>query len=75
MGTIGVLLMLLARFRRHLPVHCWAVFSPLLAELIMLQVANGHREALPTYWPASVKNLIAACWDVFSLLLAANAMP
>ncbi|KAF6253037.1 kinase-like domain-containing protein [Scenedesmus sp. NREL 46B-D3] len=26
------------------------------------KVANGHREALPVYWPASVKGLVAACW-------------
>ncbi|WIA29400.1 hypothetical protein OEZ86_011904 [Tetradesmus obliquus] len=26
------------------------------------KVANGHREALPTYWPAPVKDLVAACW-------------
>jgi mitogen-activated protein kinase kinase kinase 7 len=25
-------------------------------------VANGHREALPSYWPASVKALVASCW-------------
>jgi serine/threonine protein kinase len=26
------------------------------------KVANGHREALPTHWPAQVRNLISACW-------------
>eukprot|EP00775_Hariotina_reticulata_P010407 gene10407-10565_t len=27
------------------------------------QVANGHREPLPPYWPASVKRLITDCWS------------
>jgi mitogen-activated protein kinase kinase kinase 7 len=25
-------------------------------------VANGHREALPLYWPPGLKDLVAACW-------------
>jgi serine/threonine protein kinase len=26
------------------------------------QVANGHREPLPSYWPSVVKQLISDCW-------------
>lgn len=26
------------------------------------QVANGHRESLPSHWPAQVRGLISRCW-------------